>query len=320
MKTNIRAPLNILSAAIASYGLAGCISFSKMTVKGAASIAEPSQAAFQDISDLESWRRGGPAGIQMLEGMHEADPSNVTVTAFLAKAYNGYATLVAETDMMDDQFLDRKASIHKNLAVDYHARAIDHARSVLIAKGLKWNSNPDALKAVLNNWNDNDPETRDMLFILGQSMKSLVGLKRGSAAFLDLQPLATTIVEAACSRGGPSYPSWGCKGLAAVELSEKPVVAGGNPKAARQDFDGLIAANPEDLMLVALRAQFVLTKVRDPKAWQESKDRYLKYQTAADELVKHRALEHQPRDKNALSNAAAAERLRQLIRYERDLF
>lgn len=324
MKTNIRtflkAPVFILNAAVMSSTLNGCISFSKMTVKGAASISEPSQIAFQDISDLESWRRGGPAGIQMLEGMHEADPSNLTITISLAKAYNGYATLIAETDMMEDQFLDRNVSTHKNLAADYHARAIDHVRSALTAKGLRWSSNADALKDALNSWPSADQEYRDLLFILGQSMKSLIGLKRGTAAFLELQPLATTIVDAACTHGGPMYPSWGCKGLAAVELSEKPVVAGGNPKAARQEFDALIAAHPDDLMLVALRAQFVLTKIRDPKAWQESKDRYLKYQNAVDDTIKRRAQDHLARDKNALSNAAAAERLRQLIRYERELF
>lgn len=324
MKTKIRtflkASTRIFNAAAVSSTLCGCISLSNITVKGAAAISGPSQIALQDISDLESWRRGGPSGIQMLEGMHEADPSNLTITTSLAKAYNAYATLVAETDMMEDLFLDRKVSTNKNLAVDYHARAIDHARSALTQKGLHWSSNADVLNEALKSWPDADVDARNLLFILGQSMKSLIGLKRGTPAFLELQPLASTIVDAACLRGGPIYPSWGCKALAAVELSEKPVVAGGNPKAARQEFDALIAANPEDLMLVALRAQFVLTKIRDEKAWQESKDRYLKYQNEVDATVKHRAQDHLARDKNALSNAAAAERLKQLIRYERDLF
>lgn len=310
----------IIGAATVSFGLVGCISFSKMTVKGAASIAEPSQVAFQDISDLESWRRGGPAGIQMLEGMHEADPSNVTISLFIARAYNGYATLVAETDMLEDVFLDRKPSIHRSLAVDYHTRAIDHARDVLVTHGLKWSSNTDTLKDSLKDFKTSDAEAKDAAFIVAQSMKSLIGLKRGSAAFLDLMPLASAITEWSCSHGGPSYPTWGCQALQATELAEKPVVAGGNPTQARKDFDQLIKQNPDDLMLVALRAQFVLTKVRDAKAWQESKDHYQKYLAKLDETAKRRASEHLPRDKNALSNAAGAERLRQMIRYEREIF
>lgn len=306
--------------AITIAGTSGCISMSKITVKGAAAIAEPSQIAFQDITDLESWRRGGPAGIQMLEGMHEADPSNVVIDAFLAKAYNGYATLIAETDMMDDVLQDLKFSKNRDLAIDYHARAIDHARIFLSAKGLKWSSNPDHLKDAFKNISDSDPNVRDMAFVMGQSMKSLIGLKRGSAAFLELQTLATTVVQWVCEHGGPTYPAWGCKALQAVELSERPVVAGGNPQIARGQFDQLISENPDDLMLFALRAQFVLTKVRDPKAWQDSKTQYRKHLVNTDDRAKQRVLDHLSRDKNALSNAAAAERLRTLIRYERDLF
>ena len=92
-----------------------CVSISNLTTRGAASIVAPSEIALQDISDLESWRRGGPAGIQMLEGMHEASPDNTDITIALTKAYNGYATLVAETDMLEDTILDRSFSSSKNL-------------------------------------------------------------------------------------------------------------------------------------------------------------------------------------------------------------
>ncbi len=300
--------------------LASCISMSNLTTRGAASIVAPSEVALQDISDLESWRRGGPAGIQMLEGMHEASPDNTDITTALAKAYNGYATLVAETDMLDDTISDRSFSSSKNLAIDYHSRAIAHAKDALKANNLTWSHQSDTLNSSLSHLSPSDQKLRDLIFIAAQSLKSLIGLKRGSVAFLDLQTTADILVKWTCDNGGPSYPLWGCKAMSAVELAERPVVAGGNPTLAKQELDKLIAAYPDDLMLVALKAQFVLTKIRDPKSWQESKLRYQKYLADKDVLIKQRVTEQPPRDKNALANAAAAERLRILIQHEKDLF
>lgn len=303
------------------YCSTSCVSTAALVARGTAKVVPSAEAAVQQESSYEAWRRGGVSSIQMLEGMLASDPSNPELTAALAKAYNGYATLVAETDALQDQLVGQGSTVGRDLATDYHARAIQRARQFLELQGLR--SNQAALDDLLKGLSQlsRSQQNVDMAFVAAHSLKSLVGLRRDVPTFLELLPLGDAFAQWSCSESPkPTYPTWACEVMQAAELAEKPVVAGGNPADSRKRFDALIARHPDDLMLYALRAQLILTKLRDKAAWTDSKLQLQRYHQRKIQTLKLRAAQSSPPDKDALMNEAGMTRLHILARHESDLF
>ena len=303
-----------------SVASTSCVSTSKLAVSGSAGLIPFSEEALKSETSWEAFRRGGPSGLQMLEALHRADPSRVDILAAMARGYSGYAALVAETELLEDQLADRKDTSAKHLAIEYHTRAVHYARLALLGAGLQRGDGigvTDAFKHV-----EKSQETVDVAFVMAQSMKALVGLHREQPAFLKFLPASDDVTHWACNGAShPSFPTWGCDVMAAVELAEKPAVIGGNPAAARKSLEAVISKNPDELFLSALLAQFVLAKKPDAAAWDQIKKQYAKVkqqetERAADVLSGKQRKE----DSNGLANAAALERLRIMIKYERDLF
>jgi TRAP transporter T-component len=295
-----------------------------LTVKGTASIAPLAEVSMRQESSLEAFRVGAPGGLQLLEVSLLADPTNKPLLAALAKGYSGYALLVAETDMMAETLSGSELRYSHDLAVNYHMRAVSHAKIFLRESGLPW---PDTTKggvdaSALSSFSG-DQEMVDMAFVAGSSLKALVALQKGKPAALTYMPLAALLSDFACSgKLKPSYPSWACQVMRGVEFAERPVVAGGDLSKAGQIFSDLSKSAALELFPQAMEAQFMLSKKMSETEWKRIKDTaqvFKQKQFERQNSVVSSQASLEP-DDSSLLNAAALRRIEIMTAHEKDFF
>jgi hypothetical protein len=258
----------------------------------------------------------------MLEASLIADPTNETLLLSLAKGYNGYAVAVAETDQLSEHPSGGNLHTARDRAISYHTKAVEKSRAFFRLKGLKWSSNADETAKGFRNLGQ-DQSVIDLAYVAAHSLKSLVALQKGKAAALTYLPLANALTSIACDGGvRPSYPAWACDVMAAVELAEKPPVAGGDINKAKAMFNDVIKKHPNELMPKALLAQFVLTRQNNDTDWQRIKTAAQEYRDQRFERQKRIALDSElpAAEPNGLLNAAADRRIEILAAHEKDFF
>ncbi len=304
--------------------LSACVSMTSLTVKGTASIAPLAEISLRQESSFEAFRSGAPGGLQLLEASLSADPKNKSLLSALAKGYQAYAVVVAETGMISESLSESSEQHSRELALDYHTRAVARAKMFLQESGMPW---PDVTNtgmevSSLSSFSG-DQTLIDIAFVAGSSLKSLVALQKGKPAALTYLPVATLLSEFSCSgRLRPSYPAWACQAMNGVELAEKPVMVGGDIGKAAQIFADLSKNAPLELFPQALAAQHVLTKKRSADNWKRIKDNA--------QILKSKQFERQAKvassqsavepDFSALLNAAALRRIEIMTAHEKDLF
>ena len=299
-----------------------CVSFGGLTARGTAALAPHAEVSMRRESNLDAFRAGAPAGMQMLEASLAASPDNPDILQALAKGYNAYAVAVAETDLLVAQANSDKFETSRDLAINYHTRAAGKARQYLEVSGIHWSTDPEILTSGLKS-HSSDQNIINIAFIMSHSMKSLVSLQRGKSVALTYVPIADALSSFACAgHRKPAYPLWACEVMTAIELAEKPAVAGGDIQKSMDILSSLSKSPVGDLMPLALMAQFVLTKKFDKDKWTAVIQAKRARQTASFDLQKSIFMSaEQPRpDDNALLNAAAIRRIEILEQHEKDFF
>jgi TRAP transporter T-component len=304
--------------------LSACVSMTSLTVKGTASIAPLAEISLRQESSLAAFRTGAPGGLQLLEASLLADPKNKSLLSALAKGYQGYAMIIAETDMLEESLSENSQRHSQELAVDYHTRAVARAKIFLQESGMAW---PDMTKAGVDVSSlssfGGDQNIIDLAFVASSSLKSLSALQRGKPAALAYLPAATLLSEFACSgKLKPSYPTWACQAMNGVELAEKPVMIGGDLGKSAQIFADVAKSDPRELFPQALEAQHLLSKKKNDGDWKRIKD--------SAQIFKATQFERQTKvassqgtvepDSSALLNAAALRRIEILTAHEKDFF
>jgi hypothetical protein len=110
--------------------------------------------------------------------------------------------------------------------------------------------------------------------------------------------------------------------MSAIELAEKPPIAGGNINQAKDMFNVVIKKHPTELMPKALMAQFVLTKQYNPRDWKDIKIAAQEYRNQQFDRQRKITLERDlpAADPHALLNAVAERRIEILSAHEKDFF
>jgi hypothetical protein len=295
-----------------------------LTVKGTASIAPLAEVTLRQESNLEAFRTGAPGGLQLLEASLSADPKNKSLLSALAKGYQGYAMVVAETDMLAESFSEVTTRNSRDLAINYHMRAVARAKIFLQEAGMPW---PDLTKAGADASSlsafSGDQGVIDVAFVAGSSLKALVALQKGKPQALTYMPLATFLSDFACSgKLRPSYPTWACQVMSAVELAEMPAVAGGNLIKAGKMFTDLSASASLELFPQALAAQHVLSKKKNEAEWKRIKDSAQAFKAKQFENQNNvvSRQDSMAEDGSALLNAAALRRIDIMAAHEKEFF
>lgn len=316
--------IKIIIASVSLLILSACVSMTSLTVKGTASIAPLAEIALRQESSLEAFRAGAPGGLQLLEASLSADPKNKSLLSALAKGYQGYAAVVAETDMLAESLSENSERRSRELAVDYHTRAVARAKTFLQESGMAW---PDMTKAGVDASSlssfSGDQNVIDIAFVASSSLKSLIALQKGKPAALTYLPAASLLSEFACSgKLKPSYPTWACQAMHGVELAEKPVMIGGDLGKSARIFADIAKSSPWELFPQALAAQHLLSKKKNEDEWKRIKDsaqifKAKQFERQALVAASQGAVEP---DSSALLNAAALRRIEILTAHEKDFF
>jgi hypothetical protein len=313
--------LLMISVAISmALSVTACISMPEVTAKGTAALAPKAEIALRRGQSYESFKMGAPAGLQMLEASLIASPNNPHILAALAKGYNAYATIVGDTEIL----LSGEQGTERAIVwtVDHHTLAVSRAKQFLEHVGIQWTKDATALTEHLQR-RSGDQDVVDIAFVAAHSLKSLAALQRSKPATLTYIPIADALSQFACGeKNKPSYPTWACEGMNAIELAEKPSVAGGNLQKSQNIFRDIHHREPHSLMPMALWSQFILSKKFDREAWALVKETIAQYKLnllnrqLAIATSEHGLID----DDNALLNAAAARRIEYMAAHEKDFF
>lgn len=294
-----------------------------MTVRGTASIAPLAEKTLLRESNLDAFKAGAPGGLQLLEASLAADRQNTTLLYTLAKGYNGYAIAVAETELLHAKLKQQDPQPSRELAVNFHTRAIAHVKNYMKVLGANWKPNDPGFAQQLQKHQSNQ-EFIDMAFVAAHSLNSLIDLQKEKPAALTYLPVATILADVAC-RGKlrPTYPTWGCEVMNAIELAAKPPVAGGDVSKSKLMFAAIEKQHPDELMPVALMTQYALQKQPNDEEWQRVKSITQKFRQQLFDWQKSIATSDQMESSpgpNALLTAAALRRLETIANHEKDFF
>jgi hypothetical protein len=260
-----------------------CLSLSKMTAKGTASIAPLGEQSSRSSHNAELVNAAVPSSILMLEASLKADKTNTDLILQLAKAYQALATTKIETDLLL-QGETRKDSTNSD-AIATHERAVYYSRKFMELNAVQWNKEGDGLEKSLS-LKSNDQKVVDTAFIAAASLKSIIAIAGKRATFLTLLPLAQKLSHFSCSGSlRPSYPIWSCDTMRGVELAETPSLAGGDLKASKSTFNSIYQNHKTSLMPLALWAQFLLSKDFDKTDWDMIKNAAATYRKSSQEKI-----------------------------------
>jgi hypothetical protein len=298
----------------------GCVSIPKIAANGSAALTPYAEIAVRRSPSYESFYMGAPAGLQLLEASLTASPDNLKLLVALAKGYNAYANIAGETEKLLADHQDKTPA--DTLALDYHTLAVSRARRYLEQFGVPWGASPVLLDKALAEVK-RETDIIDVAFVASHSLKSLMALQRGRPSTMTYAPIADALSKFACNGSlKPSYPSWACDAMVAVEMAEKPAIIGGSTEQSAKIFRDIYNRNPDSLMPLALWAQYSLTKKFSRDDWRFIKDAFTLHKSAMQnrQVVIATAKNAPLDDEYALLNAAATRRLDFIVKHENDFF
>lgn len=237
------------------FSLSGC-SLKSIGVKTTAQILEDGVAAFEAESDIVLARESAGSQIKLLEALHRADPKNERVLLSLTRALGSYAFGFLDLEAESDPSVRRRAANLYQRGADYGLLLLNLSQNISLDD---WNQ-----KLTKKGKRDVPP-----LFWTGYCWAGAIRKNVNSPAAMAQLPKAVALVKRALELQ-PDYHYGAAHLFMGVYYADRPRLAGGDPKKARDHFSaGIRAANGKYVMAHYLWARFGTVQVQDARLFEK---------------------------------------------------
>lgn len=267
--------INILKIVSMLSFLLSCGSIKKAAIDTTSSLLYKASNEIETEKNWESFRRGVPANLKMVDGLLYVEQENQKFLATLIKGYCAYAFIVNETLHLKDVLADNDRIFNKNQAIFNYTRAMNYGIKYLELNGIEYQDMVNKLgitngiqKLFDEKLDSTDIKALENILFTAQSLASLVNLQKTKMKLLAQLPVAKSMYDWVCSKK-PDIRAGACDMFYGAYESGRPRMLGGNPKKGKRIFLNLIKKSPENWLARLSYIQFYLVPMMDEEGYQE---------------------------------------------------
>jgi hypothetical protein len=229
----------------------------------------------------EVFRLGGPANLQLLEGLLFESPQNKDLLLALTKGYGGYAFAVNETEMLNEEWSgasEYKKELARTQALLNYSRSLDFGIRYLRTEKIEFNelltqmNDLEAVTLLFNKHLAADKKNLELVLFTAQSFMALINLQRDNLSLVAQLPLAKTMFDWVCAKN-LNINFGTCAILEGALEASRPKMLGGNPLKGKEIFLRGIENNPHNWLIRSTYIQYYLIPQND----KEGFDLQIKY-------------------------------------------
>ncbi len=277
----------------AVISLSAC-STNQLMVRASMPIMEGGIVAMNHETDLEMAKAAMPANIEMLEGLLVLDPDNVTLRAYGAQAYYGYAYGFVEDG-------DRKR------ASRFYLRGLKHGEKALINLGFNKPLTQTTHDEVVKNLSQMDKSSVPTLFWTASALAKWIDMNRAKPSIFAHMSKAAAMIERVLTLD-ETYHYGSVHLFLGVYYGSRPAMMGGDLKKSQFHFDRARAIN---------KAQMLMTDVLQAQYLERQRMNRTAFHTLLTRVIN---LEEPLLPELALVNAIARKKARLLLKKEQEWF
>lgn len=245
------------------FVLSSCSTVNKIAVSSSSGLVYKASDNVLRESNPDILEKGLAGNLILIEGLLAQSPTNENLLATLTKGYAGYAFLINETQMLEEEWAELKSDKGKHLALLNYTRSMDFGFRYLKNNGIEFNdllSRMNEAQGIVRYLNkklgDNQRDMETVLFT-AQSLAGIINLQKDNIIMVSQLPIAKAMFDWVCLKD-PNINYGMCDIFNGAYEAGRPVMLGGNPEKGREIFEKGIAKHPHNWLMRVSYMQYYL--------------------------------------------------------------
>jgi hypothetical protein len=245
-----------------------CSSLHKVAINSASGLLYNASGAVESESNLEMIRLSLPGNLTLIEGLLHESKENDDILATLTKGYVGYAFSINESDLMIDEYENKKTDFSKVQALRNYSKALSFGVRYLKEKNIDWNeliTNANENSLIMHQLDrrlSDDQKDLETVMFTAQALGAMINLQKDNMGLVAQLPIVKILFDWVCMKN-PSINFGTCDIFNGTYEAGRPKMLGGNPEKAKEIFEKAILKHPHNWLIRSSYIQYYLIPQSD---------------------------------------------------------
>lgn len=256
-----------------SFLITSC-SVNKIAVNSSSDLLYKASSEVEAQPNYEMFKSGVAANLLLIEGLLSESPENLDLLATLTKGYAGFAFLVNETDMHNEEWGELKTENGKSQALLNYTRSFNFGLRYLKLKNITLNdlisriNEPSGITRLLDKNLSIDKKNLELILFTAQAFAALINLQKDNISMVAQLPAAKAMFDWVCFKD-PKINYGTCDIFYGAFEAGRPKMLGGNPIAGKDIFLRAIADHPHNWLIRTSYMQYYLIPQNDKEGFDQ---------------------------------------------------
>lgn len=262
----------ILSLLFLLFTISSC-SLNRMAVSGSSGLLYKASSEAEAESNYDIFKSGVAGNLMLMEGLLSEDPDNKDILVTLTKGYAGYAFVVNETDMLNEEWSEAKTESGKAQALLNYTRALNFGlrylknQKIELSELINRMNEPQGITHLLDKRLSSEPQDLELVLFTAQSFAALINLQKDNISLVAQLPVAKAMFDWVCMKK-PQINYGTCDIFYGAFEAGRPKMLGGNPEKGKDIFLRAIANHPHNWLIRTSFMQFYLIPQNDKEGFE----------------------------------------------------
>lgn len=273
---------------IAFFALSSC-SFNQLAVSSSSGLLYDASLQGEAESNYAIFEKGIPGNLMLIEGLLSESPENKDLLLTLTKGYAGYAYIINETDLLNEEWSEAKSEIAKSQALLNYTRAFNFGLRYLKAQKVEFSdllnrmNDTQGIPHLLEKHLSSDKKNLELVLFTAQSFAALVNLQKDNMSIIAQLPVAKAMFDWVCMKN-PQINYGTCDIFYGAYEAGRPKMLGGNPEKGKEIFLRAIENHPHNWLIRTSYMQYYLIPQNDKDGFDLQMEYMKNKQTEFDNL------------------------------------
>lgn len=256
------------------FALSSC-SMNRIAVSGSSNLLYSASNEAQSEPSFEQFKYGVPGNLMLMEGLLAESPENKDILVTLTKGYAGYAFVINETDMVDEEWSESKAETGKSQALLNYTRALNFGLRYLRQNNIDFsdlitamNEQNGIFRLLDKGLSSDKKKDLELVLFSAQSLAALINLQKDNMSMVAQLPAAKGMFDWVCSKD-PQINYGTCDIFYGAFEAGRPKMLGGNPAKGKEIFLRAIQTHPHNWLIRASYMQYYLIPQNDKEGFDQ---------------------------------------------------
>ncbi|MFA6238244.1 MAG: TRAP transporter TatT component family protein [Bacteriovorax sp.] len=222
---------------------------------------------------IEQFKYAVPANLMLMEGLLSEAPENKDILVTLTKGYAGYAFVINETDMLNEEWSEAKSETGKSQALFNYTRALNFGLRYLRIQDIEFsdliavmNENQGIHNLLDKRLSSDKRKDLELVLFTAQSLAAIINLQKDNMSLVAQLPAAKAMFDWVCSKD-PKINYGTCDIFYGAFEAGRPKMLGGNPAKGKEIFLRAIENHPHNWLIRAGYMQYYLIPQNDKEGF-----------------------------------------------------